>query len=397
MNASIMSIVERFRRSRTRRVAGRGVSYQQIESKKLLAIAAPPMVTTDVGVFLESTENAIVRIDEEASRLVIRLDGEDNTVDINLDFGYIEVNRTGDGPVLAIEPDRYDRILVFGNGDDVLNVVGMDLRAQLRPDRAWVASETVGRFGGERGAISVQATDVEDVGVLDSPLIDVGPFIYRSDNVVRFFGSDGDDHLTMTSDNPFLITTGATLVGEGYRYRVNSFGQLRVFAGEGQNLASIRGTRDFRTTDSVVGVGFQGSGVDQFFATDEFSRIRNDRFEAQFSGFDITRVDLLSGDDSVHVVDTQATETAYQVDGETLVGNFRRFINAERITIDGSAISDDTLRIAAELQDDFEEDGDSGDFAFERTSSGQEDTFLDQVVPVNFFWGWRGFEEFVLT
>ena len=185
MFASIFSIFKSDQ-SNAQRKRSNHIGYEQFECKRMLAFVAPPATTTNIDTFLETTENAIVRVDEAESRLVIRLDGAENYVEVNLDYGHLQINPvatgigTGVGPRLAIQPELYDQILIMGNGDDQLRVIGNDLRAQLHPDRTWVTTRGVGVFGNEGGVVSIHGTDLEDVSIEDNPLIDFGPYVFSS-------------------------------------------------------------------------------------------------------------------------------------------------------------------------------------------------------------------------
>jgi hypothetical protein len=399
-------LLPKLTRQPNRRIRNSNLSYVNLERRQVLTRIILPETTTNLDAFNEAVESATIRINDQ-SDLVIRLqDTTTNYVEINLNFGFIRVNSTDQEPVLGIETDRYERVLVIGDGnDDRLVVTGDGLRAQLHPQRTWIKDESLVQALGQE--FTVQGTNLEHVEIDDF----ITPFtggLYSS-NTVRMFGSDGSDHLTMTDSN------NVTMVGEGYTYRADSVRRLFAFAKGGENFANILGTREIPGEDTeteferpqwhcAVAASIRNcfpyrssSGTDQFYATDNFANLQNEFLDARFVDFGTTRVDLLSGVDNVHIQDTASDSTWYRIDGESLVGANRRFINSERITIDGSQIANDQL--LAPASGEFEESETEAKLAFSRDATiplaeeEQKYEKLNQVFPDNFYWRWVAFED----
>ena len=73
------------KKNRRQRVESASKSYAPLENRRLLVFAPLPEMTTDVAAFADNVSDAIVRIDQD--RLIIRTTGEQNRVDIHLDYG----------------------------------------------------------------------------------------------------------------------------------------------------------------------------------------------------------------------------------------------------------------------------------------------------------------------
>lgn len=385
-----------------RRNRNRHISYAQLERRQVLTTILLPEMTTDLAVFEESTQNATVHVND-SSELVIRVTGEENYIEINLDWGQIRVNPTKQEPVLGIDVDRYEKILVVGDGDDNLVVIGDGLRAQMHPQRTWIKAENYFRQEGQE--LTIHGIGLEDVEIRDF----IVPFSgsLSNSNVVRMFGSDGSDHLTMTD------AISATVVGEGYQYRASGLGKLFAFANGGENFASVIGTREIPGDSTLIESNWHcaalnttrtcfpyqiSDGVDLFYAADNFANLQNSLIDARFVDFGTTRVDLLSGVDQVHIQDTEAESSWYRVDGESLVGANRRFINSERITIDGTGIANDQLVTPDLSAGEFESDENDRSYSFRRDTTvllpeGEAKyEGLNQVIPDEFYWAWNSFE-----
>lgn len=332
-----MFFASKMRRNRNHSRAT-GVGYASLESRRLLALAALPETTTDVAEYAATIEDAVIRVDDQ-QRLIIRTTGDVNRIDVRLEFNYLQVNRTSFSQLaLQIDPGQYDQIILLSGGDDVARVSGRDIVAQLHPDRLWVSGEVGTVDGDESAPFQIHGSNFEHLEVNQDIPGDVGPFIHRSNNRIRLFGSDGVDRLNMTSDNDFAIATSATLTGDGYFYSTNVFGDLFVDGGGGEDTAALTGTRGF--AGNTFPFSESADGRDVYFGSDEFSRISNELWDGRFLNFETQRVDLLSGEDRSFVRDELRENTFYRVDGRDLVGAFRRFIGSETIEIDGSATTD---------------------------------------------------------
>ena len=316
-------------------------SYASLEARRLLALAPLPEMTTDVAEYAATVDNAVVRVDDQ-QRLIIRTTGESNRVDVRLGFNYLRVNNDSyDSLALQIDPSQYDKIILISGGDDLARVDGRDLDAQMHPGRLWV-SAAVGPLGSDAlSPIQIHGTDFERLEVNDNHFGDVGPFIHTSTNRIRMYGGDGVDRLNMSSSNNFAIATSASMVGEGYRYSSNVFGDLYVTGGGGEDFASLAGTRGYST--GAFFIGGSTTGNDVYIGRDNYSRISNELWDGRFIDFETQRVDLLSGEDRSNISDTLPTSTYYRVVGQDLVGNFRRIIGSEFIVIEGGDVASDTL------------------------------------------------------
>ena len=379
-------------------------SYAALEARQLLAFAPLPEMTTDVAEFAQTVDDAVVRVDDQ-QRLIIRTTGVNNSVDFRLDQGYLYVNR-GSFNALALEIDQtqYDRIILISGGDDSASFSGVNVTAQMHPDRLWVSSG-LGPFGQDtKTPIQINGTNFERVEVNDGSFGDVGPVIHTSQNRIRMYGSDGVDRLTMESSNNFAIATSASLVGEGYYFSSNTFGDIFVSGGGGEDFASLAGTRGY--ADDAFIVSSSTSGNDVYFGRDSFSRISNELWDGRFVDFETQRVDLLSGEDRSFVEDTEPSNTFYRVDGQDLVGAFRRFIGSEFIEINGADTPGDTLfRPDADALDAVFSESDN-EFNYTSTTPipNGDDTedddnslanFGQETLPDYFAWKFTSFERLV--
>lgn len=330
-----------FRRQRKRQnTESASKNYSTLENRRLLVFAPLPEMTTDVAAFAENVSDAIVRIDQD--RLIVRTTGDQNRVDIHLEYGYLQVNRDDYfAQALEIDASQYSQILLLSNGEDAVRVSGIDLQAQMRPDRLWVSTDSVGQYRGEPSSMEIHGSDYEHLEVNDSHNRDVGPFIHTSNNRIRMYGNDGVDHLDMSSKSNFAIATGAMMQGEGYYFSSNAFGDLYVSGGGGGDFATLVGTRGF--TEDAFFFNESANGSDSYFGADNYSRITNDLWDGRFVDFETQRVDLLSGDDTSVVRDNLRDASWYRVDADDLVGAFRRMINVETIQIDGIQTATDSL------------------------------------------------------
>jgi hypothetical protein len=327
-------------RRRRRKGSSTQASYTKLESRKLLTLAAPPATTDDINAFADSVEDAIVRIDD-MDRLIIRTTGESNQITINLDLSYIQVNNESFSSLaLEVQPERYDSILLLSGGDDTVRVLGQNLRAQMHPTRLWVATDNVGNQVEDGLPLQIFGSSFENVQVHDALLVDFGHFIVRSNNQIRMYGSEGTDYLNMETTTGLVTRTTATLVGEGYRLSSNAFGDLYVTGSGGEDFGMITGTRGYRQ-DALAVFGSPTDGKDLYFARDNFAQLTNELFNARFVDIETQRVDLLSGDDRAVIMDENRVNAYYRVDGEHLVGAFRRLINTETIQVDAIATSQD--------------------------------------------------------
>lgn len=387
----------RRRRNRTRPLPAQ---YAALEPKRLLAFAAPPTTTTDVPSFADATEDAIVRIDDQ-NRLIIRTTGETNHVWIDLNFNYIQINnRSHSSTALEIEPDRYDRIILIGDGNDTVRVTGGGLRAQLHPTRMWVSTENVGLYTEDTLPLEIFGNGFENVQVNDDAQIDFGKFVAKSTNRIRMHGSEEVDSLTMQTSNGLITRTSVTLSGEGYRLSSNYFGDLYVNGNGGRDFGLLTGTRGYQPTAVVL--GSPTAGDDVYFARDNFSRITNELFDARFVDIETQRVDLLTGDDRATIRDVSLTKAYYRVDGNQLVGAFRRLINIETIRVDASETLNDFLLRPDTEKGTFSEPANVLRYEFELNNSNVDETDSnplpadldsDQIVPSMFAWTFVGIEE----
>lgn len=315
-------------------------SYASLEARQLLAFAPLPEMTTDVAEYAQTVDNAVIRVDDQ-QRLIIRTTGVNNRIDVRLEFNYLQVNSSFNSLALEIDPSQYDRIILISEGDDVARVSGSNLNAQMHPDRLWVSGD-VGPFGSsELSPIQINGTNFERVEVNDNHLSDVGPFLHTSNNRIRIYGGDGVDRLNMSSESDFAIATSVALAGDGYHFSSNAFGDLFVSGGGGEDFASLAGTRGF--AESSFFLSESATGNDVYVGRDNFSRISNELWDGRFVDFETQRVDLLSGEDRSDIADTEPASTYYRVDGQDLVGNFRRIIGSEFIVVEGEGIASDNL------------------------------------------------------
>ena len=379
-------------------------SYAALEARQLLAFAPLPEMTTDVAEFAQTVDDAVVRVDDQ-QRLIIRTTGANNSINISLEQSYLYVNRSSfDALALEIDQSQYDQIILISGGDDSVSFSGVNLTAQLHPDRVWVSSG-LGPFGeNDKTPIQINGTNFERLEVNDSSFGDFGPTIHSSQNRIRMFGSDGVDRLTMQSNNAFAIATSASLVGDGYHYSTNAFGDLFVSGGGGEDFASLAGTRGY--ADDAFLVSGSSSGDDVYIGRDNFSRISNELWDGRFVDFETQRVDLLSGEDRSFVDDTDPENTYYRVDGQDLVGAFRRFIGSEFIEINGADTPADTLFRPDTAVTDAVFSEAAGEFNFASTNpipdgddTEEDDNGLPNIsqesIPDYFAWTFTSFERLV--
>lgn len=329
----------KLQRSNRSRRKGASKQYSQLESRQLLAFLPPPVMTTNVADFAHTIEDAIVRVDDQ-QRLVIRTTGQENRIDLRFDQGFIQINRDSQfSTALQIDLSQYQRIVMIGGGEDELRVWGTGLSAQIHPNRLWVAGES-NSLEGASGSLVLHGNGFEHVEVNDSGQQDFGPLLHQSNNRIRMFGSDGVERLDMNSRNNFSIKTSVSLTGDDFYFSANAFGDLYVTGRGGNDFASLAGTRGFGATLSHLSAA---NGNDVYTGRDNWSRIQNDLWDARFVDFETQRVDLLSGNDSANVADTNRPAAWYRVNGRDLVGAFRRFVNVEAIRVTGSDVGNEVL------------------------------------------------------
>lgn len=374
---------------RNKRSGHASTTYVNLEQRQLLTIVPNPVQTTNVADFAVVVDDAVVRVDDR--RLIIRTTGEENRIDISLEFGYLQVNRDSVfSTALQIDTQQYDRIVLLSGGDDDVRVTGRNITAQLHPDRLWFSGESLS-FDGEAEPIQINGSDFEHVEVLDSNFRDFGPSVIRSENRIRFHGSDGVDRLDMRSGNNFAISTSVSLTGEDYSFYANAFGDLFVDGGGGDDFASLAGTRGFEPDAFFANDQTGLNGDDVYYGRDNFSRISNDLWDARFVNFETQRVDLLSGLDRSVVEDTERPSAHYRVVGEDLVGGFRRMVGVESIEIIGNQNSTEVL-VGVTSEDGvlLQEDDVavlSNDFPLPNNSP-----FLPEVFPRSYQWQFRSFD-----
>ena len=382
----------RFKKHRKRRRSHRSrTKYASLEKRQLLTFIVLPKMTTDVAAFADTVQDAVVRIDQD--RLIIRTTGAKNRILVRLEHGYLQVNTENfNALALQIDSSQYSKILLLSNGDDAVNVYGSNLQAQMRPDRLWVYSESVGDFFGEPSTMEIHGADFEFLNVSESSLGDYGPFVLTSNNRIRMYGDNGVDRLRMDSNSNFAIATSAEMTGEGYQFYSNVFGDLYVSGGGGDDFATLMGTRGF--SEDTFLVRNSSNGNDVYFGQDNFSRISNDLWDGRFIDFETQRVDLLSGNDRSTVVDTLRPETWYRVDGNDLVGAFRRMVNVETIEIKGDNSVDALYRPESEgtlleQQDGYVFMGD-----FNREDDDEEfSPVVNELIPTSFVMRFSAFEQ----
>jgi len=329
------------RRSKRSRSASTG--YVSLEGRQLLTfVPLPTVITTDVAEFSAAVDNAVVRVDDQR-RLIIRTTGQENRIDVQLEYGILQVNRADFfDTALEIDTQQYDRILLISGGDDDVRVSGRAITAQLHPDRLWVSAQSH-PLDSESGAIQIHGSDFEHVEVNHADIRDFGPFILHSDNRIRFHGSDGVDRLDMGSTSNFSVKTSASLTGDGYYFFANAFEDLYVDGGGGEDFASLAGTRGFQPDSFIANSNEGSSGADLYIGRDNWSRISNELWDGRFVNFETQRVDLLSGEDRSIVEDTVRESAHYRLVGEDLVGAYRRMVGVEFIEIKGSVSGTEVL------------------------------------------------------
>ncbi len=394
------------KRQRTRRVTeNASKSYAALEARQMLTFALLPEMTTDVPEFAQTVDNAIVRVDDQ-QRLIIRTTGDANRIDVQLEQNFLQVNRANYSTLaLEIDPTQYDQIVLLSGGQDVVRVSGENLRAQLHPDQLWVSAP----IEGASSNLQIHGRDFERVEVNDDHRQDVGPFIHRSNNRIRMYGSDGIDRLNMTSSNDFAIATNASLTGDGYALSSNVFGDLYVTGAGGDDFASLVGTRGFSPKAFLL--SDSPTGNDVYFGRDNHSRISNDFWDGRFVDFETQRIDLLSGQDRGIVMDSQRSGAYYRVDGEQLVGAFRRMIGIETIAVDGTETSIDSLVRPDSTLGQFADADTQYVYQFDaaQNSENRSVAFVvppegfpifgggvaREIVPANFYWKFSLFERLV--
>jgi len=370
-------------------------TYDSLERRQLLTFLPPPPMTTVVSEFAQSVDDAVVRVDND--RLIIRTTGDQNRIEMQLGFGYLQVNRDSyNSLALEIDPNQYSSIVLLSGGEDVVRVSGSNLTAQMHPDRMWV-SASIGPIGGDILApIDIHGRNFEHVEVNQEDLRDYGPYILQSNNRIRMYGNEGVDRLNMTSKSNFAIATGVTMTGEGYYHSSNVFGDLYVNGGGGDDFASLAGTRGF--LQDAVFVENSTDGSDVYTGRDNWSRIQNELWDARFLNFETQRVDLLSGEDRSIVEDSGQPAYWYRVDGNDLIGGYRRMINVELIEIVGSDTSSDSL-VRPEGDGVFSEKVDS--MTWSDSGVTTTDPLIDlpyfppQILPEYFEWKFVGFDRLV--
>jgi len=276
----------------------------------------------------------------------------------------------------------------------------------MHPDKLWVSGAVGPRGSDALSPIEIHGSNFQRLEVNDFSYGDVGPFIHTSNNRIRMYGSDGVDRLNMASDSNFDIATSVTMNGEGYSYSSNVFGDLYVSGGGGEDFASLAGTRGYG--DMPFAVSESTNGNDTYIGSDNYSRISNELWDARFIDFETQRVDLLSGEDRSFIEDTLPANTYYRVDGQDLVGAYRRIIGSEFIEVNGAGTASDTL-YRPEVTDAVFSEAD-GEFSFssiEQTLDddvGAEQDDNDEVIfpnngietiPDYFTWKFVSFERLV--
>jgi len=380
------------------------ISYASLEARRLLAFLTPPLLTNDVAEYAQTVEDAVIRVDDQ-QRLIIRTTGESNRVDFGLEHNYLQVNRESySTPALQIDPGQYDRIILISEGDDQARVSGRNLVAQLHPDKLWVSASVSLPGKDVLYPIQIHGSNFERLEVNENHFSDVGPFIHTSNNRIRMYGSDGVDRLDMSSDENFAIATSVSMTGEGYHYSSNVFGDLYVSGGGGQDFASLAGTRGFADGSFVISESTTGNDV--YVGRDNYSQISNELWNGRFVDFETQRVNLLSGEDRSVIEDDSPSNTWYRVDGQDLVGNFRRIIGSEFIEIDGGSTGADTLFRPDEIDAVFIVSADEFQFRSDELSgsnvAGEEDgdeelilPYIEETIPDYFAWKFVSFERLV--
>jgi hypothetical protein len=348
-------------------------------------------MTTDVAAFAQTVDNAVVRVNND--RLIIRTTGAENRIEMRLDQSYLQVNRDSyNALALQVDPSQYSSIVLIGGGEDFVRYAGSDLTAQMHPDRHWV-SASIGPIGGDVvEQIDIHGNDFEQVEVNQSDLRDYGPYILESNNRIRMYGSEGVDRLDMASANSFAIATSVSMTGEGFYFSSNVFGDLYVDGRGGDDFASLAGTRGFAEGAFLVDGATDGS--DRYTGRDDWSRIQNELWDGRFRNFETQRIDLLSGDDVIVVEDSDQPASWYRVDGENLVGGYRRMINTESIEIRGSDVSTETL-FRPVGDGEFSEEADLMVWSSVDSGSNTLPLYPAQISPDYFNWSFVGFDRLV--
>lgn len=365
--------------------------YRSLESRQLLAFLPPPVMTTNVADFAHTIDDAIVRVDDQ-QRLVIRTTGQENRIDLRLDQGYLQVNRESVfSSALEIDLSQYQRIVMIGGGEDELRVWGTELTAQMHPDRLWVAGESRSFSSGLSGSLELHGNGFEHVEVNDSGQQDYGPLLHLSRNRIRMHGSAGVERLDMVSTNNFSVKTSVSMTGDDFYFSANTFGDLYVTGRGGNDFASLAGTRGFEA-GAVLNDSSASSGNDIYTGRNNWSRIQNDLWDARFVDFETQRVNLLSGEDSAMIADTNRPAAWYRADGQDLVGAFRRLMNVEAIQVTGSDVTSEVLLepVAENATLDVAADSYrwSGDFA----AAADTPRYLAEAFPPTFEWTFDSFD-----
>ncbi len=372
-------------------------TYASLELRQMLAFAPFPELTSDVSVYAQTVDHAIVRVDDQ-QRLIIRPTGQDNRIDIYLQFNYLQVNRDNYNTLaLEIDPTQYSKIILIGDGQDTVRVSGDDLSAQMHPGRLWVSAYLASEPGGKTANLQIHGSNLEHLEVNDDHYQDVGPFIHLSENRVRMYGSNGADQLEMSSEDSFAIATRVALRGDGYYFSSNVFGDLFVDGGGGEDSANMAGTRGFESDAFILSESTTGNDV--YRGRDNHSRISNELWDGRFVNFETQRIDLLSGDDRGYVSDQLREDAYYLVDGDELIGAFRRMAGIERIKIDGTVTAMDTFVRPDAEQGQFNVTENDYEFrSFNDIATDSHEgvppslTIYSEVFPDYFVWKFISFE-----
>jgi len=337
--------------------------------------------------------------------LIIRTTGDESRIDISLENNFLHVNRDSFG-ALALEIDRsqYSQILLLSGGEDVVRISGDNLVGQMHPNSLWVSAPVASDASAQFPNLQIHGSNFEHVEMNDSHFQDAGPFIHRSNNRIRMYGDAGVDRLNMRSSSGFAIATSVSMAGEGYFFSANVFGDLFVSGGGGDDFASLVGTRGFEENSFVLSESTTGNDI--YFGSDNLSRISNELWDGRFVDFETQRIDLLSGADRASVSDSQQNDTYYRVDGEHLVGAFRRMIGIESIDIDGAGTGVDSLTRPDLSSGQFSEEADQFRYSFEAAEHTEDrdvvtspppvgDVFAvtPEIIPADFSWTFSSFEQ----
>ena len=161
----------------------------------------------------------------------------------------------------------------------------------------------------------------------------------------------------------------------------------------GNDLASLAGTRSFEPNE-FPGFLPASTGKDFYTGRDDWSRIRNDKWDARFVNFETQRVDLLSGRDSAVVEDINRAVSRYRFVGHDLVGAYRRFINIETIHVTGTDKNTEVIVDPISGDGSLVEQADTYVWAGSRLPQVSS-SYLAEVFPATFNWKFESFDRLV--